>query len=615
MLGAMRPFGPGPIQGRELAGAAFGRTFQPILPEDDFDLQPLICPRGRYLFVADGRIDNRSELTAELGISSEGGANLCDAELLLRAWIRRQLNLFDRVLGDFALAVWDREARLLTLARSALATRTLFYARRHPSWIAFSSMPHGLFALEDVRKTLSLPQVATFAAGLPVSGAETFFEDIFTVRHGEAIELSADGQLQKRLWDPREIAPVPRDRFDYGEALRHELDRAVIAQSRRRAGHIGTHLSAGRDSSAVTATAALTVSHSDEPIFAFTGAPNEGYCGPSIGNRIADESELAAMTAAHAQVEHVICRSRKRSLAHELRIRSAAHHYPIANPSAIHWEAEIFDQAGKRGVTVLLAGFTGNYTISSNGPRHLRDLWLDQGAVPWWKQAWRIGRTSWGQWRTICNLTFGPDLPGPAHSVLLRLGGRSPRVSPDASLWNDPLRSLAEQVQARQRPYEGMKEGYRELRKSHILNGDEAQRMSLAVAGIDQRDPTSDRRLVELCLAIPPDLLASRPVEPSPVYVNAFGDRIPEAVLHNRRRGYQGADWYEMFEPAEVGALFEQLAGNPAVEALLDMEAIRTRIASWPRSGDPNWVRLAPYRNSLLRALALADFVDFHFPR
>jgi asparagine synthase (glutamine-hydrolysing) len=160
-----------------------------------------------------------------------------------------------------------------------------------------------------------------------------------------------------------------------------------------------------------------------------------------------------------------------------------------------------------------------------------------------------------------------------------------------------------------------MADGYRELRKSHMLDGDAAQRMTLAVAGIDQRDPTSDRRLVELCLAIPPDLFASRPVEPSPVYLSAFGDRIPGPVLHNRRRGYQGADWYEMFEPAEVGVLFDQLAGNPAVEALLEMEAIRARIASWPRSGDRNWARLAPYRNVVLRALALADFVDFHFPR
>jgi asparagine synthase (glutamine-hydrolysing) len=160
-----------------------------------------------------------------------------------------------------------------------------------------------------------------------------------------------------------------------------------------------------------------------------------------------------------------------------------------------------------------------------------------------------------------------------------------------------------------------MKEGYRELRKSHILNGDEAQRMSLVVAGIDQRDPTSDRRLVEFCLTIPPEWLASRPVEPSPVYLSAFGDCIPEPVLYNRRRGYQGADWYQLFEPKEVGGLFEQLAGNPAVEALLNMDAVRARMRSWPRSGDRNWAKLAPYRTGVLRALALADFVDFHFPR
>ena len=614
MLGAMHDFAPGPVQTRELGSAVFGRRLQKILPEDDFDRQPLSCPAGRYLFVGDGRIDNRDELIADLGISGEQLAGLSDADLLLCAWTRFELRSFDRMLGDFAIAVWDTETRVLTLARSAMATRTLFY-HRNPNRIAFASMPQGLFALADVPKKLDVQQAATFAADLPATGPETCFEDIFNVRHGEAIELSSGCQRGRRIWDPAGIAPPRPSRSDYPEALRHELDRSVRAQLRRRTGPVATHLSAGRDSSAVTAAAAVALSPTGHFPIALTGAPNEDFFGPSIGNRIADESGLAALTAAHAGAEHVICRSRKRSLADELRIRTAAHHCPIANPSAIYWEAEIFDEARRRGATVLLAGFMGNYTISSNGPRHLRDLWLDQGALPWWKQAWRIGRTSWDQWRAICNLTFGPDLPGLAHSTLLRLGGRSLQVTPDAALWRDPLRSLTEQAQARQRPYEGMKEGYRELRKFHVLNGDETQRMSLVVAGIDQRDPTSDRRLVEFCLSIPPEWLVSRPVEPSPVYLSAFGDRIPEPVLYNRRRGYQGADWYEMFEPAEVSALFERLAGNPAVEALLDMEAIRARIGTWPRTGDRNWAKLAPYRNRLLRALALADFVDFHFPR
>jgi asparagine synthase (glutamine-hydrolysing) len=615
MLAALQPFGPDRQDSAELGNVAFGRALRPVLPEDEFDRQPLICPLGRYLLVADGRIDNRDEIAAELNVGSGDTRRLSDAGLLLLSWTRFKFGSLDRLLGDFALAVWDGDERTLTLARSPLSSRSLFYHWR-PERIAFASMPHGLFALPDVPKRLNRDQVAVFAAGLPTTAPASFFEDVFAVRHGEAIEFAEGKRTGRRFWDAQEIGPGQSRHSDYGEALRHELDRAVSAQLRRRSGLVGTHLSAGRDSGAVTASAALALHKSDDTLVALTGAPSAGFSGPAVGNRIADESSLAAVTAAaYRNIRHIVCRSGKRPLAPELRKLSASHHHPIPNPSALHWEAEIFDQAREQGVTVLLAGFMGNYSISTNGPHNLRDIWLDQGGRAWWKHARRVGGGSWDRWRSIGNITFGPDLPRTLHSLLLRLGGRSPRGTIDAAIWREPVRRMAEELQASQAPYEGMNRGYREFRRFHILEGDQAQSMTLAVAGIDQRDPTSDRRLVELCLAIPPDLLASRPVEPSPVYLSAFGDRIPEPVLHNRRRGYQGADWYEMFEPAEVGALFEQLAGNPAVEALLDMEAIRARIASWPRSGDRNWKRLAPYRTGVLRALALADFVDFHFPR
>ena len=615
MLAALKPFGPDRQDSAELVYAAFGRALHAVLTEDDFDRQPLICPLGRYLLVADGRIDNRDEIAAELNTGSADVRCLSDAELLLLSWTRFQLGLFDRLLGDFALAVWDSEKRTLTLARSPLSSRSLFFHAR-PERIAFASMPHGLFALPDVPKRLNRDQVAAFAAGLPITAPESFFDEVFAVRHGHAIEFAEGKRTGRRFWDMHEIGPGQSRRSDYGEALRHELDRAVSSQLRRRSGLAGSHLSAGRDSGAVTASAALALQNSDDILIALTGAPTAGFSGPAVGNRIADESGLAGITAAaYPNIRHVVCRSRKRPLALELRKLSASHHHPIPNPSALHWEAEIFDQAREQGVTVLLAGLMGNYSISTNGPHNLRDIWLDQGRRAWWKHACRVGGGSWDRWRSIGNITFGPDLPRTVHSLLLRLGGRSPRATIDAAIWREPVRTMAEELQASQAPYEGMKRGYREFRRFHILEGDQAQSMTLAVAGIDQRDPTSDRRLVEFCLAIPPDLLASRPVEPSPVYLSAFSGRIPEPVLQNRRRGYQGADWYEMFEPAEVGALFEQLAGNPAVKALLDMEAIRARIASWPRSGERNWARLAPYRTGVLRALALADFVDFHFPR
>jgi asparagine synthetase B (glutamine-hydrolysing) len=41
---------------------ALGRRLMRVLPEDTFDRQPLIGAGGRYVLVADVRLDNRDEL-------------------------------------------------------------------------------------------------------------------------------------------------------------------------------------------------------------------------------------------------------------------------------------------------------------------------------------------------------------------------------------------------------------------------------------------------------------------------------------------------------------------------------------------------------------------------
>src|SRR3974377_552601 len=62
MLAAQRVYGPHHGAHWSHGDVALGRQLTRVLPEDEFDRQPLIGTGGRYVLVADVRLDNRDEL-------------------------------------------------------------------------------------------------------------------------------------------------------------------------------------------------------------------------------------------------------------------------------------------------------------------------------------------------------------------------------------------------------------------------------------------------------------------------------------------------------------------------------------------------------------------------
>ena len=614
MLAALVPYGPDAQRSQVLGNACFGHALRLALPEDDDDRQPVVGAAGRYLLTADVRIDNRAELASSLGIEGIILKRMSDCDLLLAAWERWQLECFHHLLGDVAMAVWDAHDEKLTLARSPHSLKPLFY-HRGAGFVAFASMPQALFAVPQIPKRLDLFKAAAIVLGLADSGDQTIFEGITLVRHAEASIFTASGTTVIALWDPAEIGESSLSVAAAGEALKAEFDRAVAAQLRRRSGVVACQLSSGRDSSAVAATAALAMRGSRGQLVTLTGAPNISFAGPTNAGRLADESGLAAITSArHPEITHVTCRSRKMSLRASLRRRSTFHHRPITNPTAMPWTDEIDAEAARRGATVMLNGSTGNYSISSSGTGHLIDLLNRHGVRRWWRAARRIGGSSWASWRSIGSVTLGPSLPEPLYERLLRTTGRRSLAASDFVLLRQPYRTWVERQMMAEYGDSRPPSSFAERRRALLLARDNAEKMSPAIHGLDLRDPTSDRRLVDLCLSFAPDQLASRPWAPSPIYEAAFEDRIPQRVIHNRNRGVQGADWFDLFTAEDVAEAVAVYRDNSTISELLDFAVIDRMVAAWPEPGSSDWNQLARYHNLLLPALAVADYIDLHFP-
>ena len=88
--------------------------------------QPMASISGRYVIVFNGEIYNHLELRAELRNTNWQGHS--DTETLLAAFEEWGIGqTLKKSIGMFAIALWDREERQLTLARDRLGEKPLYY--------------------------------------------------------------------------------------------------------------------------------------------------------------------------------------------------------------------------------------------------------------------------------------------------------------------------------------------------------------------------------------------------------------------------------------------------------------------------------------------------------
>ena len=610
MLETSMVFGRVRQSSRRLGHACFGHALSADLPQDLADQQPLVARASRIMLAADLRIDNRDEIIAALGLDRSSSIRSSDGAIFSAAWERWGEAALDRLLGDMAFAIWDADRGELVLGRTPATTRTLFY-HLGAEFAAFASMPDALHRLEAIPKRLNLDELARrLSGGTHFGTVESSFATIDSVEPGTIVRIRADGRRISRFWDPFAIPIVRRTSGDAANEMRAEFDRAVEACLRRCSGEVSSHLSGGRDSAAVTATAALALGRRGESLTALTAAPRVGF-PEADGRYLHDESGLAASVAScFPNLHHVISRSHPIAICEKLDAVSRLHCAPMGNPANLAYWLRLLCEAEEGGNSVLLTGANGNFSISLGGLGVFSDVARQNGMLGWWSTATRTASEARVPWRTIVNQTFGHRMPKRVHRMVQRrlIGFPAHEAYP---LFTPALRDrlCAASSHADTRP----PASYRSTVQQIYRPLDYADKLGLAMNGIDLRDPTSDRRLIELCLSLPADQIIGAQGQ-RPIYDLAFRDRVPQAVRTSPLKGLQGADWFEIYDPEEIRAGFRRYSANRLVRELVDIQRAYPILDVWPRVRGYERASYNFYANHLLLALALASFIDVHFP-
>jgi asparagine synthase (glutamine-hydrolysing) len=216
---------------------------------------------GNVWMISDARLDGRDELIVAL--QSQGQPDLdeaSDAELILRAYQVWGENCVERLLGDFAFAIWDGPHRRLFCARDPMGVKPFFYASLG-SLLLFGNTLDCIRRHPAVSDRLNDASIADFLLfDMIQDTAATAFADIQRLPPAHVL-FCEERQLSVRpYWKPSAGTRIHYRRpADYVDRFKELLDAAVADRLRTESACI--FMSGGLDSPTV-ASSAVRVSQS-----------------------------------------------------------------------------------------------------------------------------------------------------------------------------------------------------------------------------------------------------------------------------------------------------------------------------------------------------------------
>lgn len=217
--------------------------------------QPFFNHERHRVLVANGEIYNHGELRVELSVN-HAFASRSDCEPLLHGFDEWDLGVLQRARGMFALAHWDANERVLTLARDRLGIKPL-YVCELPGGLLFGSELKALLMHPDCPRSLAWPSVDRQPIAQP--HATTYVRGVDMLPGGHYLRVDARGGREQRAYwrleDHFGAAPFGERSAAYVEAYANVLEQATL-QHLQRDVPAALHLSGGVDSSLLAAIVA-----------------------------------------------------------------------------------------------------------------------------------------------------------------------------------------------------------------------------------------------------------------------------------------------------------------------------------------------------------------------
>lgn len=243
-------------RGRDICGLhvennfAFGHQRLSILDLDARANQPMISADQRYLIVFNGEIYNYRDLQGR--ISDIKLRTTSDTEVLLELWVKEGEKCLYLLNGMFAFAVFDRLEKTITCVRDRLGVKPLYYWHGNGNFV-FASEAKAILQHPYYKKAVNYRAVSDYLSLGYVTGNSTAFAGINRLEPGSIMILKNGQIVSSNYWrlEDRINDAVPCGEGQFLELLDSAVNYRLVSDV-----PVGSFLSAGIDSSAVTTIAA-----------------------------------------------------------------------------------------------------------------------------------------------------------------------------------------------------------------------------------------------------------------------------------------------------------------------------------------------------------------------
>ncbi len=355
------------------AGVALAHRRLAIVDLSPTGHQPMTSPSGRFVVVFNGEIYNFRDLRAQLvgrGTSFRGRS---DTEVLVAGFEEWGVEeTLRRCNGMFALAVWDRQTGVLTLARDRLGEKPLYYGR-FGDVVLFGSELSALRRHPAFDGDVDRDALATYLRLGYVPAPRSIHRNVRKLPAGTTLRIGPSGEVgePRPYWSLAEAARRGADdpwRGDLADAADELEARLAAAVDQRLFADVpvGAFLSGGVDSSTVVA---LAQARGGAPVRTFTiGFEEDGF----------NEAAHARAVARHlgtAHTELVVTAADALALVPRL---PQLWDEPFADASQI--PTHLVSALARRSVTVALSGDGGD------------ELFGGYSRYQWTRTAWATAR-------------------------------------------------------------------------------------------------------------------------------------------------------------------------------------------------------------------------------
>jgi asparagine synthase (glutamine-hydrolysing) len=248
MLQALSHRGPDDVGLNASESAVLGATRLAIRGGDD-GRQPMIDTASGVVVVCNGEIDNHKELRVWLAERGRPVKQATDVAVIPGMYLELGAAFAEKLLGAFAIAVWDPREHRLTLVRDRAGERPLFFSQTTEHTV-FATEIAGMVATGKLPVTLDQAALHRYLQFGLFASPDSPFTNIQKVPPGGIVQIDARGIRHSTYWRWNNVETAKQkpslDEFD-------KIFRATVRRQSDVDVDFGLFLSGGVDSSLVSA--------------------------------------------------------------------------------------------------------------------------------------------------------------------------------------------------------------------------------------------------------------------------------------------------------------------------------------------------------------------------